>query len=193
MLLVMAFVGVGILSVFQKFGPAILDMNHLTKYFQFFLFGILAMKYKEKYEKLMKNEGVKAVTLLAFFVLLFLMNYTFWPKLVFHVMRDVVLRYLGTFVVVSFFVCHASWFNRESMGMSMVREIGKKSLAVYLLHYFFIPHLLPLPLWMAELDRVSIPVFSLAYSIIILAASMLFIALLTNSKIVAKYALGQKL
>lgn len=191
-LLVMAFAGVGLLSVFQNFGPVILDMNHLTKYFQFFMFGVLAMRYKEKYEKLVMNEGVKSVTLLAFFVLLFLMNYTFWPKLVFHVMRDVVLRYLGTFVVVSFFVCHASWFDRESKGLSMVREIGKKSLAVYLLHYFFIPHLLPLPAWMAELDKVSIPVFSMAYSIIILAASMFFITLLTNSKIVAKYALGQK-
>lgn len=191
-LLVMAFAGVGLLSVFQKFGPAILDMNHLTKYFQFFMFGVLAMRYKENYEKLMKNEGVKTVTLLAFFVLLFLMNYTFWPKLVFHVVRDIVLRYLGTFVVISFFVCHASWFDRENKGMSMVREIGKKSLAVYMLHYFFIPHLLPLPSWVAELDRISVPVFSLAYSIIVLAASMLFIALLTNSKMVAKYALGQK-
>lgn len=191
-LLVMAFVGVGMLSVFQKFGPAILDMNHLTKYFQFFLFGVLAMKYKEQYEKLMMNENMKTVTLLAFFSLLFLMNYTFWSKLVFHVMRDVVLRYLGTFVVVSFFMCHASWFDKESKGMVMVREIGKKSLAVYMLHYFFIPHLLPLPSWMAELDRNSVPVFSLTYSIIILAASMLFIALLTNSKIIAKYALGQK-
>ena len=150
------------------------------------------MKYKEQYEKLMKNERVKAVALLAFFTLLFLMDYAFWPKTMFHVLRDVVLRYLGTFVVISFFVCHSSWFDKESKGMSMIREIGKRSLAIYLLHYFFIPHLLPLPSWLAELDRTSVPVFSLTYSVVILAVCMLFITLLMNSKIVAKYVLGQK-
>lgn len=39
---------------------------HLTKYFHFFVLGILAMRYKAQYEKIMKSEFFKAFVLLAF-------------------------------------------------------------------------------------------------------------------------------
>lgn len=191
-LVLLAIAGVCVLSVFQNFGPAILDTNHLTKYFQFFVTGILAMRYKKQYEKLMNNENIKAITILAFFALLFSLDYSIWPNPVFHVLRDVVLRYLGTFIVLSFFVCQSSWFDKESKVLSFICKVGKRSLAIYLLQYFFIPHLMPLPSWLEGMDRMSVHVFSLGYSFVILATCMLFITLLMNSKIVSKYVLGQK-
>ena len=141
-LLIVALIGVGLLSVGPKFGLRIIDMNHLTKYFHFFVLGILSMKYKTQYMKMMRSESFKAVVCLTFFALLFLLDYSVWPKSLFHVMRDIILRYLGTFMVVSFFVCHEEWFeNVTSKINKVVLSIGKLSLAIYLLQYFFIPDL----------------------------------------------------
>lgn len=191
-LIVIAIIGLVFLSILQKFGLAILDMNHLTKYFLYFMIGILSMKYRIQYQSIVKNEYIRAFTSLTFFALLFLLSYNFWPKPAFHFMRDIVLRLLGTYVIISFFACHATWFMKNNKVISLIEKIGQRSLAIYLLHYFFVPHRLPLPQWIMDIDRITIPIFSSLITIVILAVSMLFISLLMNSKIVAKYGLGQK-
>ena len=56
-LAMLAVTGIGLLSVFGgDFGPAVVDMNRLTKYFQYFVMGVLAMRHKELFEKTMQNE-----------------------------------------------------------------------------------------------------------------------------------------
>ena len=190
-LFIVAFIGLGLLSVGPKLGLGIIDMNHLTKYFHFFVLGILAMRYKVQYEKIMKNEFFKAFVLLAFFALLFLLDYSIWPKPIFHFMRDIVLRYLGTFMVVSFFVCHASWFDRKSKINATILSIGRKSLAIYLLQYFFIPHF-ALNGWINDCDLFTIHVISLVYTIVITIICLMFISILSNSQFVKKFVLGRK-
>lgn len=73
-LILVALAGVGFLSVFGDWGPKLLDLNRLTKYFQFFVIGVLAMKYKNTYILLTNNNWLKAVVLVVFFALLFTIN-----------------------------------------------------------------------------------------------------------------------
>ena len=190
-LLILSFIGIGVLSVYQKFGLPILDMNHLTKYFQFFVFGILSMRYKELYEKIVRNDFLKAIALISFFALLFLLDYSIWPKSAFHLMRDIVLRYLGTFVVVSFFVCHAAWFDNHTKINNIIMNIGQKSLAIYLLQYFFLPDIKNFG-WTNSLDLCSIHIISALYTIVITVVCLIIIDFFSNSNIVKKYCLGQK-
>ena len=65
-LLALSLAGVGVLALDKDFGPAIFDLRRLTKYFQFFAMGTLAMKYRPKYESMMSNEIVKATLLVSF-------------------------------------------------------------------------------------------------------------------------------
>lgn len=189
-LVILALVGLGLLSVGVKFGLQVLGLNNLTKYFHFFVLGIFAMRYKTQYEKMMRNEFLKAFVLIAFFSLLFTLNYSIWAGPIFHFMRDIILRYLGFFMVVSFFVCHASWFDSKSKINSTVLSIGRKSLAIYLLQYFFIPHFALG--WINNLDLFTIHVISTLYTFVITIICLLFISMLSNSTFLKQYCLGQK-
>lgn len=190
-LLTLALGGVGMLALDRDFGPAIFDLRRVTKFFQFFVLGTLAMKYRPKFESLMSNEIVKAALLVSYFVGLFSLTYDMSPVLQ-HFLRDIALRYAATFAIVSFFVCYESNFQRENKFNSLVSVIGKNSLAIYLLHYFFLPHFDPLPEWLTGLEIVSKNLMAMLYTVAIVGLCLLFIKFLSNSKYIKKYALGKK-
>lgn len=190
-LIALSLAGVAMLALDKDFGPAIFDLRRLTKYFQFFVLGTLAMKYRPKYESLMNNEIAKAVLIVGTFVTLFLTTYGF-PPVVHHFLRDVALRYFATFAIVSFFVCHENYFQRETKLNSLIILIGQNSLAIYLIHYFFLPHFRPLPEWFNGLDMLTVHLFSMLYTVAITALCLLFVKFLSNSKFVKQYILGKK-
>lgn len=190
-LIALSLAGVAMLALDKDFGPAIFDLRRLTKYFQFFVLGTLAMKYRPKYESLMNNEIAKAVLIVGTFVTLFLTTYGF-PPVVHHFLRDVALRYFATFAIVSFFVCHENYFQRETKLNSLIILIGQNSLAIYLLQYFFLPWFNPRPEWFNGLDMLTVHLFSMLYTVAITALCLLFVKFLSNSKFVKQYILGKK-
>ena len=189
---IIALIGVCLLSICGEIGPQIIDMNHLTKYFQYFIVGLYAMHRKNLFERIMRNEWIKATALIVFFTLLFIINQLSIPASVLHALRDIVLRYLGTFIIVSFFVCKDYVFDVDTRINKMICLIGRKSLAIYLLQYFFIPNFKTWPQWVYGLDEFTVHVFSFAYTIVITLMCLLFIELLSNSRIIRKYVLGQR-
>lgn len=191
-LVVVAFAGIAFLSVFGDYGPKLLDLNRLTKYFQFFVVGVLAMKYKDQYERIIHCDWLKAASIVFFFALLFTINYGLWPSPVFHLLRDIVLRYLGTFIIVSWFVCNSERFNSNTKLNNVIMDIGKKSLPIYLLQYFFLPDFTKYIPSIAELDGFTIHLISFISALVILIVCYVFITILSNSKIIKKYVLGMK-
>lgn len=191
LLLVLSVGGFMVTSVIKNFGPAIFDLHRLSKLFQFFAVGLLAKKYNEKYELLMQNEIVKAASLLTFFITLFLTTYHMNP-LLHQFLRDEVMRYAGTIAVVSLFVCNEEAFKRESKIISFLNYVGRNSFAIFLLHYFFVPQFHPRPEWFENLNMTTVHLFSLLYALVVTGICAIFIKLLSNSKFIRKYALGQK-
>lgn len=190
-LLLLSLAGIGMLAVNKDFGPAIFNLRRFTKFFQFFVLGTLAMKYRPRYEALMHNEVFKATFITASFVVLFLLTYDL-PSVAHHFLRDVALRYFTTFAIISFFVCHESSFSRESKVNSLVSYIGQNSLAIYLLHYFFLPKFQPRPEWFEGADMLTVHLVSILYVVAITALCLVFIKFLSHSKYIRKYALGKK-
>ena len=191
-LLAFSLAGIGMLAVNKDFGPAIFDLRRLTKFFQFFVLGTLAMKFRPRYEALMNNEMIKALLIASYFVTLFLLTYDM-PSVLHHFLRDVALRYFATFAIVSFFVCHESSFQRESKVNALINHIGQNSLAIYLIHYFFLPHFDPRPEWFGELNKVTADLMAVLYTVAITGLCLVFIKFLSNSKYIRKYALGKKI
>ncbi len=191
-LVIVALAGIAFLSVFGDYGPKLLDLNRLTKYFQFFVVGVLAMKYKNQYECIIHCDWLKALSIVSFFALLFTINNGLWPSPVFHFLRDIVLRYLGTFMVVSWFVCNSERFNTNTKVNNVIMDIGQKSLPIYLLQYFFLPDFTTYFPSIAELDGFTIHLISFTSAFIILFVCYVFISILSNSKIIRKNILGVK-
>ena len=149
------------------------------------------MKYRPKYESLMKNEIVKVMLVAGFLIVLFLTTYDLKP--VVHLfLQDIALKYLTTLALVSFFVSNADKFQRETKFNNLVNYIGQNSLAIYLLQFFFLPHFLPLPEWFEGLNMITVHLASMLYTMAITALCLLFIKFLSNSKYIKKYVLGQK-
>lgn len=190
-LLALSLAGIGMLAVNKDFGPAILDLRRVTKFFQFFVLGTLAMKYRPKYESLMHNEAFKATFLLFSFIVLFTLNYDM-PSVFHHFLRDVALRYFATFAIVSFFVCHENSFLPQTRVNSLINLIGQNSLAIYLIHYFFLPHFRPLPEWFDGLNMPTVHIMSMLYTVLITALCLVFIKFFSYSTYIRKYVLGKK-
>lgn len=192
-LAILSIIGVGYLSVFNnRFDIAFFDFNRLSKYFQFFTLGVYAKIFVEQYDKLMRNEYFKAMAIIGFFGLLFSLYQVSMPSVVYHFLRDIVLRYLGLYVVISFFYCNQEKFNSNSRWNNLILKIGQNSLAIYLLQYFFMPNFSAFPEWLAGLDTLSTFAISFAYTIFATALCMVFIELLSNSVFVKRYVLGKK-
>ena len=190
-LLALSVAGIGMLAIDKDFGPAILDLRRVTKFFQFFVLGTLAMKFRPKYESLMHNEVFKAIFLLSYFIVVFLLAYKL-PPVIYLFLQDIALRYFATFAIVSFFVCHENSFQTQTKVNSLINLIGQNSLAIYLLHYFFLPHFRPQPEWFAELDMVTLHLVSMLYTVAITGLCLVFIKFLSNSTYIRKYVLGKK-
>ncbi len=190
-LLALSVAGIGMLAVNKDFGPAIIDLRRVTKFFQFFVLGTLAMKYRPKYESLMHNEMFKATFLLSYFIVVFLLVYDM-PKTLHLFLQDIALRYFATFAIVSFFVCHENSFQTQTRVNSLINLIGQNSLAIYLIEYFFLPQFQPRPEWFAELNMVTVHLMSILYTVAITGLCLVFIKFLSNSKYIRQYVLGKK-
>lgn len=190
-LVVLSLAGIGMLAVNKDFGPAILDLRRVTKFFQFFVLGTLAMKFRPKYASLMHNEVFKAIFLLFSFIVLFTLNYDM-PSALHHFLRDVALRYFTTFAIISFFVCHEEGFQRPTKLNSLIAIIGQNSLAIYLIQYFFLPRFKPQPEWFAGLNMPTVHLMSMFYTVAITGLCLIFIKFLSNSEYIRKYVLGKK-
>lgn len=191
-LAILSIVGVGYLSFFSQYEITFLDFNRLAKYFQFFTLGVFAKMFSEQYDKLMRNEYLKAFAIVGFFVLLSALFKIGMPGVLFHFLRDIVLRYLGLYIVISLFYCQQEVFNADTRLNKLILKIGQNSLAIYLLQYFFMPDFSAFPTWLEGLDWLSIYAISFAYTVFITTLCIVFIELLSNSVLVKKYVLGKK-
>jgi len=192
LLAVLSVLGVGYLSFFSQYEIAFLDFNRLSKYFQFFTLGVFAKMFAEQYDKLMRNDYLKAIAIFGFFGLLFALFKIEMSGVVFHFLRDIVLRYLGLYIVISLLYCQQEAFNGNTRLNKLILKIGQNSLAIYLLQYFFMPDFSAFPEWLQGLDWLSIYAISFIYTVFITALCMVFIELLSNSVFVKKYVLGKK-
>lgn len=193
--LILALISVGgiiYLSIFSKYEIPLLDFNRLSKYFQFFACGIVVKLYFPKVCGLIKCDWLIGVVTILFFICLVATSYEFIPSPINHLNRDVVLRYLGTFMVLVYFYRHKEIFDTQSKVNNLIAQIGKYSLPIYLLQYFFIPDFKEFSTFIEGLDVVTLNVICFIYTAIIIAICLLFVRLLSNSYFIRRYLFNQK-
>ena len=154
---------------------AFLDLSHLTKYFQYFFMGTLYNMYSEWGNKLLKSQNVYTSSILGFSILMFLVYKGILPNIINAVSRDILLRYMGLFIVFSIFYNMKDYFNLENWLMKTIRYVGKHSLEIYLLHFFFLPTLV----WLKPFRDDNMFVIELPISLLI-AFAVIGIVLMLN-------------
>lgn len=183
-------IGVAYLSLGNKYEIPLLDLNHLSKYFQYFSFGIIAKMFNDKYVALITNKSLISIVTILLFCLLAIVCHctTEIPSIVIRPLRDMVLRYAGTFIMLSIFFRTNDFFCKNNWLNKVILKIGRYSLPMYLLQYFFLPEFPQIE----NLDMFTINMISIMYTFLIVAVCMLFIAIISNSDFARKYILGQR-
>lgn len=117
----------------------ILSINQM-KYFIFFSLGIIIKRNFKEFERIIDRSIVLAIIIPAFFILsfIFIKEDRFSNIWIEHLFL-IVLGTLGIITVFSFFRKYNYYFQRESYIGKALQYIGRRTLDIYLIHYFFIP------------------------------------------------------
>lgn len=168
-----------------------LDLNHLTKYFQYFFIGTLFSLYPQAGDRILKNQKIYAFCIIGFCVLMYLIYTGMLSGAINSLCRDIVVRYMGLFIVFSFFYNIQELCNKENLFMRFVRYIGCHSLEIYLLHFFFLPTLMWLkPLREDSMFVIEFPI-AIIISLVVICIILVLNIILTRSKYISSLLYGK--
>ena len=190
--------GVIVLIFFRGDGRLwnILCLENLVKYFQFFTLGILCKKYFNQFINIIKNEYFKTSVILVFIICLVLYfndGFKYSYPLIYKGIHDILIRYAGVILVYMTFYHYQDCFNKETTFNKTLLLVGRRTLDIYLLHYFFIPNLSFLKEILAPSNMMLVQ-FTLAsiISIIIIFVCLLLSNTIRISDTLGAYLLGAK-
>lgn len=122
--------------------------HYTFNYFLFFVFGVLARQFANTFISIIDNKYASAVCVMLFMFGFYGFyqlsnnidcNDLFW-KVALTIIETVV-SFLGVVVVYSCFRKYAESFDRTKFHGRTLQYIGRRTLDIYLLHYFFLPHM----------------------------------------------------
>ncbi|MCF0244632.1 MAG: acyltransferase [Bacteroidaceae bacterium] len=171
-----------------------LSFSNLTMYFCFFVTGNIFRRYWRQAEKLFDSRWFFfAIVLLAFFSSVEFFRWHFLRR-----MWAILPRTLAIFsfllIIAMSFRHYEGVFSKENRIGRMMQLIGTRTLDIYLIHYFFIPHLPWMGVWLkANKPGIVVEmVLIVGIGLAIIAFSLLTSSILRISPIFRKYLFGQK-
>lgn len=117
----------------------LLSINQM-KYFIFFSFGIVIKRNFKDFERIIDKSIALTIIIPIFFILsfIFIKNNRFSNIWIEHFFL-IILGILGIVMIFSFFRNYRKYLQRDSSLGKSLQYIGRRTLDIYLIHYFFIP------------------------------------------------------
>lgn len=164
----------------------IFSVRHL-KYFFFFAMGIFIKKHYERLENILNGPGINIATII-FFIIIIFVDASLHNKIV-----NLLLAICGIIVVFGFFKNNNDYFSGNSKVARSLKFIGKRTLDIYFIHYFFLSYNLPniVPFFSEH----SLPMIEIVVSIVmgtvLIGVSLMISTLLRQSTPIAHYLFGE--
>ena len=102
----------------------------------FFVAGTFARKYFDSFQIFLDNQYYMLIIVSLYFLLNIFHEYFCGINCV---IVDCILRFCGLFIVFAFFRKYSSVFTKEKYLGRCLQYVGRRTLDIYLLHYFFLP------------------------------------------------------
>lgn len=123
----------------------ILRIRDLVTYFPYFVFGLLSRKNDQKFLNTLEKDTCRTFLLLSFIFLLLIIHGVFSSNTLVVFLGKVgnvyMVRWIGLLLVISIFVHNKSYFEKGSRISKSMQFVGRRTLDIYMLHYFFLPSL----------------------------------------------------
>lgn len=172
------------------------EWNKLIKFFQYFAFGVICSTYKTKFFIILNNTRFLTFIIIGWIssqVLAlddsFNLNYPYLRKLV----SNIPLTFCAILTVIAMFHSYKEHLTSDHRLGRILQYIGKRTLDIYMIHFFFLPNLLFLQPFLKSGNMIAIQiVISLAVSIIIVALCLLVSAIIRRSSFLEYTLFGVK-
>ena len=197
LLLALSLVGIAIIVFFRRESSfwTILSWENLSKYFQFFALGIFSSGFKEGFYRLMKNNLYATIVILGWILCLILYyNETFRLSFPFaySFIHDILIRYCALLTVVLAFFRGSEYMEKSACGKNL-QLVGRRTLDIYMIHYFLLPHLKFLGPWLSIGNQFVMQfLISGIFTVIIVFLSLLISKILRESRFLSAWLFGVK-
>lgn len=177
----------------------IFSLHHTFNYFQYFAFGHICAMYKNKFHHILDNRYAITI-IIALYALLFCTqrfyigqhisdSINIWK--IADTLTETIVGYLGVLIVYNTFRTYQDTFSTQTRIGSSLQYIGKRTLDIYLMHSFFIPHLPQLGSFFNENKNLAIElVANLGISLTIICICLGISNILRTSPLLAKILFG---
>lgn len=178
------------------------DSNHVRvyevigipqwRYYVFFVFGTLVKKYYPSFISLTNNSYISTLIIVTFFFLFFFGSIIKLPH--FDTVKYFLFGFFGIVIVLTIFRLSEAFFEGNSLISKSMKYIGRHTLDIYLLHFFFLPrNLAPLGNWFYECPNPTIEFFTtIIISLMVVAVCLIISKCIRISPFLAHYLFGQK-
>lgn len=168
----------------------------MLKYFLFFVFGTIVKKHFNNIQNILDNGYVTGAGISLFFVLtIYLLHNGYFTNVAFNHIVLIIIALLGVLIVFCFFRKYQLSFTSETKLGSILQYIGRRTLDIYLIHYFFLPQNLDM-VGKFFADNVNPAIefaVSLILALVIVALCLIISNVIRISPILGHYLFGSKL
>lgn len=174
------------------------SFTRTCQYFIYFVTGIIASKYRNYFFNAQSNKYISAIVIVLFSLLIYyqftILDFNSWViEKFFTRISPVILGLCGIFIVFNFFRTYQDCFTKESKIGQILQYIGRRTLDIYLLHYFFIPTIPYFGNFIQNTPNLVIEVTVLSLcSILVVVFCLILSSLIRTSSYLSYYLLGVK-
>lgn len=168
--------------------------SKLANYMQFFTLGIICSKYNSKFFALLSTNKFKTIVIIGWIITMLLWHSNFLKEtfpLFFTVNFNLTVRYFGLLCVIMIFFSHASTLSRNNRFCLILRFIGRRTLDIYMIHFFFLPNLKFLYSYVID-DFVLQLIISGFFTIIISGLCLIVSQILRQSNTLSIWLFGER-
>ncbi len=160
------------------------------RYFQYFVLGVLARKYADRFFRLLDDRRFNLATLLLYgtsLLLLIAFDTRDSVPALGRTLAFFVAPYSGLFVVLAIFYKLRDRFARGGAVSRTMQFVGRRTLDIYLLHYFFISAGMPLSDHPDPIVRTAVIA---GYALLIVAGCLVVSRIVRISDLLGHYLFG---
>lgn len=166
-------------------------------YFPYFALGILARAYMPEFERILTMDIMKLIVMCMVIAIWVVSSIVSYPELQPSRLGETLISYplgiLTLTLVIQFFYSIRHIFDGNSKFSKGIRLIGRRTLDIYFLHYFFLPDLHFLKPYLSSGNPVLLQlIIGLPIAMIIVGLTLLVGQVIRMSPVLAEWLLGVK-
>lgn len=177
------------------------SLHYTCTFFQFFSFGLLAARYSNVTTNILGHSKFCALTIISFFSFYYIKTFFIVPHETHNIdywkltatIIDSLTGYLGILTVFGCFRKYQRALSSETKVGRFLSFIGRRTLDIYLLHYFFLSPMPSIGAWLEKNPNVIVELsIGLISSLLIIGCCLIISQLLRTSDFLAYWLFSAK-